>query len=65
MEMKLLCFISFALAERSINDDEYQTPTRRALQPAQVHSLGKVQNHSLVFLPIFKEKPLLRQVPVR
>ena len=56
--MKLLStFTLIVNATRSINDDEYQIPSRRALQPAPIHSLDGYRFETgagdyEVFLPI-------------
>ena len=52
----LVTIFSLVVSERSITDDEYQNPTVRALQPAEIHTLDRylfeAKGDYEIFLPI-------------
>ena len=55
--MRVLASVfSLVVSERSITDDEYQNPTVRALQPAEIHTLDRYlfeeKGDYEIFLPI-------------
>ena len=56
-KMRILASVfSLVACERSITDDEYQNPTVRALQPAEIHTLDRylfeAKGDYEIFLPI-------------